>query len=94
LEAHADRVYSTAVNVLQNHKEWIITRKDDKSRTLEFSDGKLSAGLQINRIEDNLCQLLIVSAGTQGKADATSLVVNGVLRVCKEMGVHCQLADD
>jgi hypothetical protein len=94
LEAHADKVYSTAVNVLQDNKDWKITRKDDKSRTLEFSDGKLSAGMQINRLEDNLCQLLIVSAGTPGKTDTTSLVLRGVLRVCKEMGVHCQLADD
>jgi hypothetical protein len=94
LEARADKVYSTAVTLLQTHKDWRITRKDDKSRTLEFSDGKLSAGMQINRLEDDLCQLLIVSTGTSGKTDPTSLVLNGVLRVCKEMGVHCQVADE
>jgi hypothetical protein len=94
LEARADKVYSTAVTLLQTHKDWRITRKDDKSRTIEFSDGKLSAGMQINRLEDDLCQLLIVSTGTPGKTDPTSLVLNGVLRVCKEMGVHCQVADE
>lgn len=94
LEARADKVYSTAVTMLQTHKDWRITRKDDKSRTIEFSDGKLSAGLQINRFEDNLCQLLIVSTGTPGKTDTTSLVLNAVLRVCKEMGAHCQVADE
>lgn len=94
LEARADKVYSTAVTMLQTHKEWRITRKDDKSRTIEFSDGKLSAGLQINRLEDNLCQLIIVSTGTPGKTDTTSLVLNAVLRVCKEMGAHCQVADE
>jgi hypothetical protein len=94
LEARADKVYSTAVMMLQTHKDWRITRKDDKSRTIEFSDGKLSAGLQINRLEDNLCQLLIVSTGTPGKTDTTSLVLNAVLRVCKEMGAHCQVADE
>jgi hypothetical protein len=94
LEAHADKVYSTAFSMLQGNKNWRITRKDDKSRTVDFSDGKLSAGLQINRLEDNLCQLLIVSTGTPGKTDTTSLVLNAVLRVCKEMSVHCQVADD
>ena len=94
LEARAEKVYSTAVTMLQTHKDWRITRKDDKSRTIEFSDGKLSAGLQINRLEDNLCQLLIVSTGTPGKTDTTSLVLNAVLRVCKEMGAHCQVADE
>jgi hypothetical protein len=94
LEARADKVYSTAVTMLQTHKDWRITRKEDKSRTIEFSDGKLSAGLQINRLEDNLCQLLIVSTGTPGKTDTTSLVLHAVLRVCKEMGAHCQVADE
>lgn len=94
LEARADKVYSTAVTMLQAHQEWKITKRDDKAKTVEFSDGKRTAGMQITRLEDNLCQLLIVSAGTQGKSDATSLVLNGVLRVCKEMGVHCQPADE
>jgi hypothetical protein len=94
LEAHADKVYSTAVTMLQAHKTWKITQRDDKSRTIEFSDGKRSAGMQINRLEDNLCQLLIVSTGTSGTTNTTSLVLNGVLRVCNEMGVHCQLADE
>jgi hypothetical protein len=94
LEAHAEKVYNTAVTMLQAHKEWKITQKDDKSRTLEFTDGRLSAGMQINRLEDNLCQLLIASTGTSGKTGTTSLVVNGVLRVCNEMGVHCQVSDE
>ena len=94
LEARADKVFSTAVTMLQAHKEWKITHRDDKSRTLEFSDGRLNAGMQINRLEDNLCQLLIVSTGPSEKTDTTSLVVNGVLRVCKEMGVHCQATDE
>jgi hypothetical protein len=94
LEARADKVYSTAVTMLQAHKEWKITQKDDKSRTLEFSDGKLSAGLQVSHLEDNLTQLLIVSTGTPGKTDPTSLVLKGVLRVCNEMGIHCQVGEE
>lgn len=94
LEAHADKVYGTAVNVLQANKDWTITQKDDKSRSVEFSDGKRTAGMQVSSLDDNLSQLLIVSTVTSGKTDTTSLVLNGVLRVCKEMGVHCQLADE
>jgi len=94
LEARAEKVYSTAVNVLQANKDWTITKKDDKSRSLEFSDGKRTAGMQVSFLDEHLSQLLIVSAVTSGKTDTTSLVLNGVLRVCKEMGVHCQLADE
>ena len=94
LEARADKVYSTAVQMLQVNKDWTITQKDDKSRSVEFSDGKRTAGMQVSSLDDNLSQLLIVSTVTSGKTDTTSLVLNGVLRVCKEMGVHCQLADE
>jgi len=94
LEARADKVYSTAVNVLQANKDWTITQKDDKSRSVEFSDGKRTAGMQVSSLDDNLSQLLIVSTVTSGKTDTTSLVLNSVLRVCKEMNVHCQLADE
>ncbi len=94
LEARADKVYSTAVQMLQVNKDWTITQKNDKSRSVEFSDGKRTAGMQVSSLDDNLSQLLIVSTVTSGKTDTTSLVLNGVLRVCKEMGVHCQLADE
>jgi hypothetical protein len=56
--------------------------------------GERSAGMQISSLDDNLSQLLIVSAVTSVKADTTSLVLNGVMRVCREMGVQCQLADE
>jgi len=94
LEARADKVYSTAVNVLQANKDWTITQKDEKSRSLEFSDGKRTAGMQVSSLDEHLSQLLIVSANTSGKADTASFVLNGVLRVCREMGVHCQLAEE
>ena len=94
LEAPADKVYSTAVNVLQAKKDWTITKKDEKSRSLEFSDGKRTAGMQVSSLDEYLSQLLVVSSVASGKKDTTSFVLDGVLRVCKEMGVHCQLADE
>lgn len=94
LEAPADKVYSTAVNVLQAKKDWTITKKDEKSRSLEFSDGKRTAGMQVSFLEEHLSQLLIVSVVTSDQTGTTSLVLNGVFRVCKEMGVHCQLAEE
>ncbi len=94
LEARADKVYSTAVDLLQANKDYRITRKDDGARTVEFTDGKRIAGIQISPLEDHLCQLLIVSTGTSSTAETTSLVLNAVLRVCREMGVHCEPAKE
>ncbi len=92
LEARADKVYGTAVDLLQANKDYRITRKDDRARTVEFTDGKRIAGMQISPLEDHLCQLLIVSSGTSATAETTSMVLNAVLRVCKEMSVHCEPA--
>jgi hypothetical protein len=92
LEARADKVYGKAVDLLQASKDYRITRKDDKALTVEFTDGKRIAGIQISPLEDHLCQLLIVSTGTSATAETTSLVLNAVLRVCKEMGVQCEPA--
>lgn len=94
LEARANKVYSTAVNILQARKDLRITQKDDKSRSLEFTDGTRVARIQVSSLDEHLSQLLIVSVVTSPKTDTTSFVLNGVLRVCKEMGVHCQLADE
>lgn len=94
LEARAEKVYSTAINVMEANKNWTITQKNDQSRSLEFSDGMRTAGVQVSSLDEHLTQLLIVSAVTSPKTDTTSFVLNGVLRVCKEMGVHCQLADE
>lgn len=94
LEARAEKVYSTAINVMAANKNWTITQRNDQSRSLEFSDGMRTAGVQVSSLDEHLTQLLIVSAVTSPKTDTTSFVLNGVLRVCKEMGVHCQLADE
>lgn len=94
LEAGAEKVYSTAVNLLEANKNLRITRRDDRSRTVDFTDGTLTAGLHVSRLDDTVSQLLIASSTTPGKADATSAVLNAVFRVCREMSVHCELAHE
>jgi hypothetical protein len=94
LEARAENVYKTAVSMLQSHGEWKITQRDDKTRSIEFTDGKITAGMQVSLLEDHLTQIIVVSSGAPGKTGPTSLVVNGVLRVCREMNVHCQMAEE
>jgi len=91
LEAPADKVYNTAVRVLQANKEIRISRKDDKALSIEFVDGSIAAGMQITSFSDTVSQILVVS--TSSGKPGTSIVLNGILRVCKEMGVSCQPAD-
>ena len=93
IEAQANKVYRTALSLLKDNKELKITKQDDKSRTVEFSKGNLSAGLQANLLDDNLCQLVVISNGSSEKPDPTSIVLNSVFRICREMKVSCQLAE-
>jgi len=91
LKAPADKVYKTAVTVLQANKDIRISKKDDKALSIEFVDGTLAVGMQISPVSEKVSQLLAVST-TSGK-QGTSIVLTGIMRVCKEMGVQCQSAD-
>jgi hypothetical protein len=94
LEANADKVYSTAVDLLKANPNVTINHRQDTGREIEFTDGKLLVGLKVTRFEDHLSQLLIISTGTSGKPGGTSFVVERVFHVCDKMGVSCTLAKD
>ena len=94
LEANADKVYSTAVDLLKGNPNVMINYREDTGRVIEFTDGKILAGMKVSKLEDNLSQLLISSTVTPGKPCGTSFVVDRVFQVCEKMGVHCTLAKD
>ncbi|MCK9227558.1 MAG: hypothetical protein PHT96_11095 [Syntrophorhabdaceae bacterium] len=91
LEAPADKVYSTAINIMQTNRDIRIRKKDDKALTIEFTHGNIAAGMQVTSLSENLSQLLVVSA-LAGKEDS-SMVLKAILRICSEMGVHCQSSE-
>jgi len=94
LEANADKVYGTAVDLLKGNPHMTINYREDASREIEFTDGKILAGMKVSKLEDNLSQLLISSIVTSGKPSGTSFVVERVFQVCEKMGVPCTLAKD
>jgi hypothetical protein len=94
LEADADKVYGTAIDLLKGNPNFRITHRDDSSRTVEFTDGNTLVGLKVSRLEDKVSQLLIGSTVTAGMASSAPLVVNKVFQVCEKMGVQCALAKD
>ncbi len=95
LEAPADKVYSTALNGLKTHQGITVTKSDDKKRRIEFTNGTQEATLQAQPLGgDKLSQLIIASNLTQTGPTATSLVLQGVLKVCAEMKVACSVEGD
>jgi len=93
LMANADKVYQTALTSLKtNHPEITINSSDAKKREIKFSKGDQIASLQATPLSDKLTQLVIASNLTPTQ-DATPVVVEGVMKVCKQMNVVCTLAN-
>ena len=90
LMANADKVYETALNSLKtNHPEITIDSADAKKREIKFSKGPQIASLQATSLGDKITQLVVASNLTGMQPDATSVVVDGIMRVCKQMNVVC-----
>jgi len=94
LEANADKVYQTAIKNLSARTDLKITNQDARRRLVQFTNGAQVASLQATSLGEKLTQLVIASNLTATQPDATSLVVQGVLKVCKEMYVDCTLASE
>ena len=95
LMANADKVYQTALTSLKtNHPEVTINSSDAKKREIKFSKGEQIASIQATPLGDKLTQLVVASNLTGMQPDATSVVVEGVMRVCKQMDVVCTLSNN
>jgi len=92
LEAPMDKVYAAVVNGLANRPDLKVTREDRAAALVQFTNGQQIAGIKLAALNDNLTHMLISSAHTGTQPDASALVLNAVLRVCKDMNVECSQA--
>jgi hypothetical protein len=89
LEAPADKVYAAVLRGMGNAQGIRITREDAAERLIQFTNGQQIAGIKVSPLGDNLTHMMISSAHTGNQPDASALVMNAVLRVCKDMSVEC-----
>lgn len=89
LEAAPTAVYNKTLTSLQAHPEVTITKNDGKTGRIEIKKGKQVASFQITPLGEKLTQLVIASSVNQGGESNTSMVLDAVLRVCKEVDVKC-----
>jgi hypothetical protein len=87
LEADADKVYATSLKVIKENKKLRIVTSDEKSRTIDFTDGERDIVMRVSRFQDNIAQILV-------SAVSTSLVVDGILHVCRDMNTRCSVTDN
>jgi hypothetical protein len=92
LEAPPDKVFATVVQGVRNRKDLNVVREDRGANLIQFTNGTQIAGIKVSALGDNLTNLLISSAHTGSQPNAAELVLNSVLRVCKDMNVECSQA--
>jgi hypothetical protein len=90
LEAPADKVYAAVLNGVRNNTRGLtITREDSAALVVQFTNGEQIAGIKVSPLSDTVSHLLVTSAHAGPQPNAAALVMDSVLRVCKEMNVEC-----
>jgi hypothetical protein len=69
--------------------QWVMVARRAVGRVEQMSHGEQIAGIKVSPLGDNLTHMMISSAHTGSQPDASALVLNAVLRVCKDMSVEC-----
>ena len=91
LEAPADKVFATALGMARKNPAVRVVMQDPGQRRFQIAEGDRTATLNVVPFSDDVSQLLIAGHAGPGEGPTASLVVQAVLRVCKEMGKHCQV---
>lgn len=91
LDAPADKVFSTALEMARKNTAVRILMQDPGRRRLQIAEGDRTATLNVASFNDDVSQLMIAGHAGPGEGSTSSLVVQAVLRVCKEMNKHCEV---
>jgi hypothetical protein len=91
LDAPADKVFATALDLARKNTAVMVLMQDPAQRRLQIAEGDRTATLNVVPFNDEVSQLMIAGHAAPGEDSTASRVVQAVLRVCKEMGKHCQV---
>ena len=84
-------MYATALEFARKNTAVRVVMQDPGQRRFQIAEGDRTATLNIVPFSDEVSQLLIAGHAAPGESPTSSRVVQAVLRVCKEMGKHCQV---
>ena len=93
LDAPADKVFSTALEMARKNTSVRILMQDPSQRRLQIAEGDRTATLNVASFNDEVSQLMIAGHAGPGEGSTASMVVQAVLRVCKEMSKHCEVGN-
>ena len=93
LEAPVEKVFETAMTDISKHEGIRITKVDAPNHTVQFTNGKQSASMMATPLGPKATDLMVATTLSAGQASATWQVVDGVMKVCKQMNVECKVGD-
>ncbi len=91
LDAPADRVYATALELARKNPAVRVVMQDPGQRRFQIAEGDRTATFNVVHFNDEVPQIMIAGHAGPGEDSTASRVVQAILRVCKEMGKHCQV---
>lgn len=91
LDAPADKVFATALAMARKNTAVRVVMQDPGQRRFQVAEGDRTATFNVVPFNDETSQIMIAGHAGPGESSTTSRVVQAVLRVCKEMGKHCQV---
>ena len=93
VEADANKVFVAAERIIREKPENEILSKNEADRSISFRHDGRAITLKVARLQDDLTQILVVSSGGDTPQD-TTYVVDGILRICKEVGADCRTSNE
>lgn len=93
LEAPAQRVFDVATNTTKTNPNVTVVSNDPATMTIKLAEGDQSATLKVTSLSKSVSQLMIVGTAPAGENPETTRIVNGVLRLCGDLGKTCQISN-
>lgn len=93
LDAHADKIFSTALELARKNPSVRVLMQDPGARRIQIAEGDRTATLNVVPFNEDVSQLMIAGHAGPNEGSTSSMVVQAVLRVCKEMGKHCEVSN-
>jgi ABC-type branched-subunit amino acid transport system substrate-binding protein len=94
LDAPAQKVFDVAVNTIQQNGNVKISALNEQKLSLTITQGDRTATLAINPLSDDTSQLMVVGTASPGNSPHTSQIVDGVIRLCNQLGKDCKLGSN
>ena len=95
IDAPANNVYATAVNVASQNQAVTIVSQDSQNLKLKLSEGSKSASIKVVPLSDNSSEMMIsTTAAPQGQDPSTSVAINSIMRICNQLNKVCKLGSN